>query len=361
MRMETRGWGKRKGFLCAVVVLICAFVLVCNVALAADSKVYRWRAVSHQMPGTARYEKTVVPFCKMVEEASGGRLVIEPFGGGILFPVFDTFEAVRNGTVEMAMIWNGYWAGINPVFALGGNLPGDPIAEFGEHYYRIEKISPVLAKAYAKYGIKDLGGFDYNPREIFLSSKPIKTLEEFKGLNVRAGGISAEYYNKLGASVVSLSAPELYTALQTSTIDALEYNDWLVNMEMGLHEVTKFVIEPCLHQGVADDKQLIVNPAAWKGLPDDLKAIVLQCRDVARYLSAVAYGVGNKTAKNEWLKAGTKIITLPDEEVEKARKVAVDLLLEYKGKNPECAEFINAYADALSDLGYTEMAQLLKQ
>lgn len=348
-----------KSFL-AVVVLMCALILISSAAMAADTKVYRWRAVSHQMAGTARFEKTVVPFCKMVEEASDGRLIIEPFGAGVLFPVFDTFEAIRNGTVEMAMVWNGYWAGIDPVFALAGNLPGDPITDFGEHYYRIEKTGPVLEKVYAKYGIKDLGGFDYGPPEILMTNKPLNSLEDFKGMNIRSAGISAQYYTKLGASAVSLSAPEIYTALQTGTVDAAEYNDWQVNKEMGLHEVTKYVIEPMLHQGAIDDKELIVNPALWDELPDDLKAIVIQCRDAARYISSVAYYVGNKRVKADWLAAGVEIVTLPDEEVAKARKVATDLLLEYKAKSPEAAEYINAYAEALSELGYAEMAELLK-
>jgi len=328
-------------------------------AFAADKKVFRWRAVSHQMAGTARYEMTVVPFCKMVEEASNGRLVIEPFGAGILFPVFDTFEAIQSGTIEMAMVWNGYWAGNDPVFALAGNIPGDPITDFGEHYYRIAKTGPVLEKVYAKYGIKDLGGFDFGPPEILMTNKSIKSLDEFKGMNIRSAGISAVFYTKLGASAVSLSAPEIYTALQTGTVDGAEYNDWQVNKEMGLHEVTKFVIEPMLHQGAIDDKQLIVNPKAWDELPNDLKEIVLNARDAARYLSSVAYHVGNKRAKMDWLDAGVKVVTLDEVEAEKGRAIAAELLLEYKQKSPECAEYINAYAQALKELGYEEMAAIL--
>lgn len=358
MCLKRRSENKR---LTCIVMVIVVLLVMATSTFAAEQKVFRWRAVSHQMAGTARHEMTVVPFCKMVEEASNGRLIIEPFGAGILFPVFDTFEAIQSGTIEMAMVWNGYWAGNDPVFALAGNIPGDPITDFGEHYYRVAKTGPVLEKTYAKYGIKDLGGFDFGPAEILMSNKPVKSLNEFKGLNIRSAGISGIFYTRLGASAVSLSAPEIYTALQTGTVDGAEYNDWQVNKEMGLQEVTKFVIEPMLHQGAIDDKQLIVNPDAWDELPDDLKKVVLNARDAARYLSAVAYHVGNKKARIEWMNSGVKVVTLPEEEAEKGRAIAAELLLEYKQKSAECADYINAYAQALKELGYEEMAaKLLK-
>ena len=47
-----------------LVILLC----VTSFSIAAE-KVYKWRAVTHQLVGTARYEKTVVPFCEMVEKA----------------------------------------------------------------------------------------------------------------------------------------------------------------------------------------------------------------------------------------------------------------------------------------------------
>src|SRR5690625_7486757 len=45
-----------------------------------EQRVYKWRMVTHQMPGTARYEGTIKPFVEAVEEITGGQLVIEPFG-----------------------------------------------------------------------------------------------------------------------------------------------------------------------------------------------------------------------------------------------------------------------------------------
>jgi TRAP-type mannitol/chloroaromatic compound transport system substrate-binding protein len=163
----------------------------------------------------------------------------------------------------------------------------------------------------------------------------------------------------LGASAVSLSGPEIYQALQLGTVDAAEYNDWLVNIEMGFHEVTKFVIEPCLHTGSTDDKDLIVNADKWAKLPDDLKNVVLACRDMARYLSAVACGVEGKKAKLTWMKKGVKIITLPEGHVRIARQKAAELIRNFGKKSPEAGQYVAIYSKVLNELGYTDEAKAL--
>lgn len=325
----------------------------------AVAQEFNWRAVTHQLPGTARFEGTVPPFTKCVADASGGRMKIQPFGGGVLHPVSDSLDAIRDGVVQMGMIWSGYWAGRDPVFALAGSRPGDPIASFSENFYRAERLHDIVAAAYDKQGVKSLGAFDFAPPEILNSGVEVRSLADFKGKTVRAGGIGATFYNALGASAVTLTGTEIYQALQLGTTDMAEFNDWLVNKEMGFHEVTKFVIEPVLHTGSTDDKELIVNPAAWDALPDDLKSIVLACRDQARYLGSTAYGIGNERAKQEWLDAGVSIIELPEADVAEARKIGAQVMLDAAAQSPEATEYLQQYAETLKELGYAELAETL--
>lgn len=325
----------------------------------ASAQEVTWRAVSHQLPGTPRFEGTVTPFAQCVSDVSGGRMEIQAFGGGVLHPVADTLDSVRDGIVQMAMIWPGFWAGKNPVFALAGSRPGDPITTFSEGFYRAERLHDVVAAAYDGEGVKSLGAFDFGPSEILNSNVEVHSLEDFKGKRIRAAGIGATFYNELGASAVTLTGTEIYQALQLGTVEMAEFNDWMVNKDMGFHEVTKFVIEPVLHTGSVEDKDLIVNPAAWDGLPDDLKNVVLACRDRARFLSSIAYGIGNDKAKQEWLDSGVKIINLPEEDVSAARLLGAKVILDFAQKNPEAAEYVKIYAEVLSELGHDEMAALL--
>lgn len=326
---------------------------------AAEAQTVRWRAVSHQLAGTARFDGTVVPFAACVRDASGGRMDIQVFGGGVLLPVTDTLDAVRDGIVQMAMIWPGYWAGKNPVFALAGSRPGDPIRSFSESFYRAERLHDIVAAAYEREGVTSLGAFDFGPAEILNSNVEVRGLADFRGKRVRAAGIGAAFYNTLGASAVTLTGAEIYQALQLGTVDMAEFNDWMVNREMGFHEVTRYVIEPAMHTGAVDDKDLLVNPTAWNGLAADLQAIVLACRDRARYLSSIAYGIGNDRARQAWLDDGVQIIELPEADVAEGRLIGARVMLDFASRNPQAADFVKTYAEVLRELGHTELADIL--
>lgn len=354
----------RRSFIIFLAVSIAVILSACaplQTIPEGETEVYEWRMVTHQIPGTARYDGTIIPFVEAVEEITGGRLIIEPFGADTLFPTNDSFDMIKNGVVEIGAVYTGFWTGKDPVFALGGGtIPGDPISGYEEHFYRTDELEPIMNEAYEKFGIKNLGAFDYAPPEALISRVPIRSLEDFRGKNIRAAGVASQFYGALDASAISLSAPEIYTGLQLGTVDAAEFNDFLVNGEMGLDEVTKYVIEPALHVGPSTDKELIVNPDAWEELPEDIKAAVYVARDMVRYESAVAYGVESKKAETVWREnEDIEFIELPEEDVEKMREIGFDLVLDYKEQSELSEKYIEEYARVLNDLGYTEEAQKL--
>ena len=338
--------------------MLAVFMGMFSTAAAAAEKTYKWRAVTHSLVGSDRY-KIVESFCDMVEKASDGRLVIELYGAGVLFPVFDSLDSVKNGVIEMSMVWSGYWASKDPAFALVGSRPGDPITTFSEEMYLEERTNPIKERLYKKYGVTYLGAMDFAPPEILCSVVPIRTIDDFKGKNIRTGGMGASFFRKLGANPVSLAAPEIYTALQTRVIDGAEFTDWKENKDMGLHEVTKFVVQPCLHMGSNEDKALIVNPKAWDSIPDDLKAIVMACLDHARYQSGVFNPTSSIIAKQDWVAKGVEIIELSDEDVKKARAAGAEVMKE-QAKNDDAKEFLKVYGEVLRELGYHEMADSVK-
>lgn len=349
--------------------LSCSLIIVIIIAGCApvqtvpegEKKVYEWRIVTHQIEGTSRYDGTIKPFVEAVEETTNGQLIIEPYGADTLFPNNDTFEMVQNGVVEMAAIYTGFWTGKDPVFNLaGGTIPGDPLNGFEEHFYRSERLEPITTKAYEQFGITNLGAFDYAPEEMLMSRVPIEGIEDFEGKNIRSAGVASSFYSKLGASSISLSAPEIYTGLQLGTVDAAEFNDYLVNGEMGLDEVTNYVIEPAIHVGPSTDKELIVNESAWEELPEEIKAAVYVARDKVRYESAIAYGVESKRQETEWRNnPDIEFIQLPEEDVEEMREIGFEYLLEQKEESELSKEYIEEYAKVLNELGYAEEAEKL--
>jgi TRAP-type C4-dicarboxylate transport system substrate-binding protein len=162
------------------------------------------------------------------------------------------------------------------------------------------------------------------PIETFMSKVPIRTLDDFKGVSVRASGASAALLKALGAQPVSMPSTEIYTAFQTGTIQAGEYSDFLVNWEAGIHEVTDYIIEPALHHCRVTDGggEYMVNRDAWDALPDEYKAILeAACEENAtNYL--VSTMPKTAEAKQKMIDYGLEVITLPDEDVHEAYVLA---------------------------------------
>ena len=105
------------------VMAVVALLLAAFSVQSADAAT-RWRVVTHAMPGTEQ-QKIAEDFCKTVKTLSKGELVIEPYAAGVLFPVFETFDNVANGVVDMAMVYGAYWTGKDPLFNLQ-TRPGWP-------------------------------------------------------------------------------------------------------------------------------------------------------------------------------------------------------------------------------------------
>ncbi len=328
-------------------------------AESAEGEEVTWRLVTHQVPGTARYETTLPLFAEEVSKATDGKFTIELYGGGTLFPISETYDSVARGTVEVAAIFTGYWSSKDPVFNLV-SIPGDPITGPEEHYQRAEALDPIFAERYAEDGIHHLGVFDYAPNEMFMSNKKVETLEDFQGMNIRATGVAGQFYDMLGASSVSIAGPELYSALQLGTVDGAEFNDYVVNAEMGLNEVVDYVTEPALHGGVTSDKDLIINEKSWESLPDSYQQAIVDAQEKVREASATAYVQKNKDAVQEWLDEGVEILELPEEDVKKARQMAYEWLGEYAHENEYTERYVTGYIEVLRELGYTDAADAIE-
>ena len=79
--------------------------------------------------------------------------------------------------------------------------------------------------------------------------------------------------NSLGASVSPLPGGEVYLALERGVIDAAEFSAPAINYPMGFDDITKYVIQPGVHQPSVQCS-IFINQDAWNKLPTDLQWIV---------------------------------------------------------------------------------------
>jgi tripartite ATP-independent transporter DctP family solute receptor len=98
------------------------------------------------------------------------------------------------------------------------------------------------AKIEAAVGGEVLGWGTAGTRNMWNSKRPIKTVQDLKGLKMRvqASRIQQEQYAALGALPTPIAFPEVYTALQTGVVDGGDIGvaDML---SVRLYEVTKYM------------------------------------------------------------------------------------------------------------------------
>ncbi|MCL1874776.1 MAG: TRAP transporter substrate-binding protein DctP [Synergistaceae bacterium] len=337
--------------------ILIALVLISIFATSASAAL-NWRIVSHAMPGTIQH-KIVEDFCETVKTISQGELIIEPFSAGVLFPVFESFDNIANGVVEMGSVYGAYWPGKHPGFLLT-TRPGCPLSTFAEGAYLDEKLEPFFANIYKKFGIQHLGHLMVSPiYEQLMSVVPVNSIADLKGKKIRTSGIGALYYEALGATPVGLPAPEIYPALQTKNLDAAEWTFWDDNMRMNFHEVVNYVVDPAFQNGTCEYYPLVVNQDKWDSLSQHLKDVVIVARDRARYHSAMVY-VTEMISREKWRALpNITIVRWSPEDEATARSVGQKLIKDECEKTEEGKWYLQVYRDTLWELGYKDEAKNL--
>ena len=111
---------RRTGILFAVVI-----ILVATLAAPVDAqdkpielKFSSWVATAH-----GHHTGVMVPWAKMVEDKSGGRLKITIYPGSTLGKAVDHFDMVKNGIADVGFTTPGYTPGRFPLISVT-ELPG---------------------------------------------------------------------------------------------------------------------------------------------------------------------------------------------------------------------------------------------
>lgn len=301
------------------------------VAEPDEEEVFEWTAQAIYTPEDPGYE-IQEEFTQRVYEMSGGRIDIELHPIGSIVDAMETFDAVSDGVLEVGMKTPMWWPGKEPVCNLLTSLPGTftHAYQLDSWYWEWGGID-IAREAYARHNIKFVGPavFGVPPigAEIVHSHEPIESIDDYEGMSVRSGGAAAVWFEGLGASIVTLPGPEIYSALEKGVVDAAEWVSPSSNWALGLHEAADYVIIPGLHT-LLMASEVTVNMDEWEKLPPDLQAIMEAA--VREYSTSKAQTL--EVIDHEYLERMeeyVEIIELDDEEIERATEYAQTLFDEF--------------------------------
>jgi len=306
----------------------------------------RWKMVMPWSKGLLFYD-VAVHFCDSVRLASAGRLDIKPFSAGELVPAMQSFDAVSKGSAQAGHDWPGYWKGKNEAFVPLGDVPFGLDPE-GYNIWLYERGGlAMMQELYGRYNLVALPCGQTGQDMGLFSNKRATKMEDFKGLRVRTVGWYMDILNKLGASVSPLPGGEVYLSLERGVIDAAEFSAPAMNYPMGFDEITKYVIEPGVHQP-GSQCAVFFNKEAYDKLPEDLKQIVDICAKETQLWSINWINNLNAEAINLFAKK-VEIVQMDKDTLIQFRKTTHDYVESLKAKYPDVKKIVDSQEEFVKD------------
>jgi len=116
----------------------------------------------------------------------------------------------------------------------------------------------------------------------------ITSLDQLKGKKMRFFGLGAKVMQKLGVDTQLLAGADIYPALERGTIDATEFSQPAIDLNLGFYQVAKHYYFPGWHQqSTAFD--LMIGKKKWDAMNKRQKKILeVACR--ANYTLGMAEG-----------------------------------------------------------------------
>ena len=244
-------------------------------------------------------------FADILDQKSGGKIKVRLFGSGQLGGDAQVISSLQGGTVEMTMVSPGSLAGMAKEYAML-DLPF-----LFNSYKEVDAVldGPIgrkLLDTLPNRGLIGLGWWDHGFRILTNSRRPVAKMEDIQGLKVRVQQIPAsiDMFNGLGANAVPMSYTELYTALETKTVDGQE-NPFAAIEISKLYEVQKYASTT---QHVYNPLAVVFSKRVWDRLsPDERKMVQDAANEAGAYERQVSREMNEKSKEN--LQAKGMIIT----------------------------------------------------
>jgi TRAP-type mannitol/chloroaromatic compound transport system substrate-binding protein len=157
--------------------------------------------------------------------------------------------------------------------------------------------------------------------ELFAHShKPLRTVEDFKGVKFRTAGSFADVLTAMGASPTVVPGGEVYTMLERQAIDATEWSGPSENIKAGLHEIAKYIIYPGVHTN-AFFQEFAISAEKWDAIPENLQQKIEAACRLSSLDTLMAFDAKDRKAWVEMTSGKNEIIRLDDATIDRIREL----------------------------------------
>jgi len=272
-------------------------------------------------PPPSRQSKIAEDFIAELEQRTGGRVKIRYFAGGSLLKATTMIDGIEKGIADI---------GVSHIDYTPGRMPVMEAAELPLAYPSGWVANQIMTDFYMKFKPKEMDAvhamwWHANPPAVLHTTKPVRKLEDLKGLTIRAPGLTGDVIKALGGTPAPTPAGETYDAISKGVIQgAFMATEAAKNWRLA--EVTKYMTNTWI-VGPSYPFYTIINKNAYKKFSPGVKAIFDVLCGEFRERYALMWNAIDFDGKDALLKRGGEYINLSKEETARWEK-AVDPVIE---------------------------------
>ena len=255
--------GKKSLFVFGLTVLLFGAFLICSGSLQSQTKITLTYA---NFPPAKTFPCVQMErWAKEVEKRTNGKVKVQTFPGGTLLPAKNIFDGVIAGTADIGNFAMSYQPGRFPV-SEAIDLPlGFTSAKAASRalYDLLEKYPQEFEK------VKLLTVFTCPPAD-FMTTKPVRSLNDLKGMELRVSGTGAEAVKKLGAIPIAMPQSDTPEALQKGVVKGV-VSSMEILQDFNFAAYTPYATETNLFVVTF---AVVMNKEKWNSLPADVKKVL---------------------------------------------------------------------------------------
>jgi TRAP-type C4-dicarboxylate transport system substrate-binding protein len=311
---------KKFVILAGVIVLSLTFFHVDSAV--AQSKVIELKFANYFPPPSAQ-SKACEEFNLELEKRTGGRIKVNYFPGGSLLKAPAIAKGLETGIADIGFSHIEYTPGRFPATEVAELPLGYPTAWVANQIMN-DFLNEFKFKEWDKMQILWMHG---NGPSQLITKKPVRSLDEMKGLTIRAPGLMAEVIAALGATPAPTPVMETYDAIAKGVLDgAFTGGESVKNFRFG--EVAKYVLDTW-HVGPVYPFYVAMNKAKYKSLPPDLKGILDHLSGEYRERMALVWNAEDFAGQDFGKSVGVEYSDLTKEQFQKWQQAVQPVIEKY--------------------------------
>ncbi|MBI1622468.1 TRAP transporter substrate-binding protein [Aquamicrobium zhengzhouense] len=279
-----------------------------------------------------------------ITAASDGRLTIQVYSAGELVPALQALDAVIDGNAEMCHATPYYWQNKSQGLNFITGVPFGMSSRELSTWIRYLGGQEVWDKIYDQFGVRAFLSGDTGTQTGGWFRNELTGLSDLQGLRFRTPGLGGQVWQKLGASVTNMAAGDTFQALQSGTLDAVEFVGPYNDLALGYYQITKnYYVSSFVESGAATE--LVVRQDLYDELPSDLQEIIkMVCQAEYDEMASDFYANDPRALRTLVNDHGVKALQFPEEILEAGANAAKEILTELReGGDALTKEMVESY------------------